>query len=138
MKRCAWARSPTMIQYHDREWGVPVHDDRVLFEFITLEGAQAGLSWETVLNKRDAYRRAFADFVPARLYHWVETLFLDEGFGTLDADTLETVAGTIESLGTSGRMVGIVTHVPALAERVPVRYRVRRTDRGANVTREDA
>ena len=67
MKRCAWARSPAMIQYHDREWGVPVHDDRVLFEFITLEGAQAGLSWETVLNKRDAYRRAFADFVPARV-----------------------------------------------------------------------
>ena len=68
----------------------------------------------------------------------LDAIFLDEGFGTLDADTLETVAGTIESLGTSGRMVGIVTHVPALAERVPVRYRVRRTDRGANVTREDA
>ena len=61
MKRCAWARSPAMIEYHDREWGVPVHDDRVLFEFITLEGAQAGLSWETILNKREAYRRAFAD-----------------------------------------------------------------------------
>jgi DNA-3-methyladenine glycosylase I len=67
MKRCAWARSPAMIEYHDREWGVPVHDDRVLFEFITLEGAQAGLSWETILNKRDAYRRAFADFHPARV-----------------------------------------------------------------------
>ena len=67
MKRCAWARSPAMIEYHDREWGVPVHDDRVLFEFITLEGAQAGLSWETILNKRDAYRRAFADFDPARV-----------------------------------------------------------------------
>ena len=67
MKRCAWARSPAMIEYHDGEWGVPVHDDRVLFEFITLEGAQAGLSWETILNKRDAYRRAFADFDPARV-----------------------------------------------------------------------
>ena len=65
MKRCAWAVSPAMIEYHDREWGVPVHDDRVLFEFITLEGAQAGLSWETILNKRDAYRRAFAGFDPA-------------------------------------------------------------------------
>ena len=62
MKRCAWARSPAMIDYHDREWGVPVHDDRVLFEFMTLEGAQAGLSWETILNKREAYRRAFAGF----------------------------------------------------------------------------
>jgi DNA repair protein SbcC/Rad50 len=67
----------------------------------------------------------------------LEAIFLDEGFGTLDADTLETVAGTIESLGTSGRMVGIVTHVPALAERVPVRFRVSRTGRGAQVTRED-
>jgi len=67
MKRCGWARSPAMIEYHDREWGVPVHDDRVLFEFITLEGAQAGLSWETILNKREAYRRAFAGFDPAKV-----------------------------------------------------------------------
>jgi DNA-3-methyladenine glycosylase I len=67
MKRCAWARSPAMIEYHDREWGVPVHDDRVLFEFLTLEGAQAGLSWETILNKREAYRRAFADFDVAKV-----------------------------------------------------------------------
>ncbi|HKX99727.1 MAG TPA: DNA-3-methyladenine glycosylase I, partial [Steroidobacteraceae bacterium] len=67
MKRCAWARSPAMIAYHDREWGVPVHDDRVLFEFITLEGAQAGLSWETILAKRESYRRAFAGFDPARV-----------------------------------------------------------------------
>ena len=67
MKRCAWARTPLSIAYHDREWGVPVHDDRVLFEFITLEGAQAGLSWETILGKRDAYRKAFADFDPARV-----------------------------------------------------------------------
>ncbi len=67
MKRCAWARTPLSIEYHDREWGVPVHDDRVLFEFITLEGAQAGLSWETILKKRDAYRKAFAGFDPARV-----------------------------------------------------------------------
>ena len=55
------------IEYHDKEWGVPVHDDRVLFEFLTLEGAQAGLSWSTILNKRQNYRRAFADFDPARV-----------------------------------------------------------------------
>ncbi len=67
MKRCAWARTPLGIAYHDREWGVPVHSDRVLFEFITLEGAQAGLSWETILKKRDAYRTAFSDFDPARI-----------------------------------------------------------------------
>jgi DNA-3-methyladenine glycosylase I len=65
--RCAWARTPLGIEYHDREWGVPVHDDRVLFEFLTLEGAQAGLSWETILRKRDAYREAFAGFDPARV-----------------------------------------------------------------------
>jgi DNA-3-methyladenine glycosylase I len=62
--RCAWASGDDalMTAYHDDEWGVPQHDERTLFEFIVLEGAQAGLSWRTVLNKRDAYRRAFADF----------------------------------------------------------------------------
>lgn len=63
--RCAWARTPLSIDHHDREWGIPVHDDRVFFEFLTLEGAQAGLSWETILKKRDGYRRAFAEFDPA-------------------------------------------------------------------------
>lgn len=62
VKRCHWAKSPLMIDYHDREWGVPVHDDRRLFEFLILEGAQAGLSWETILNKRENYRRAFDSF----------------------------------------------------------------------------
>ena len=67
MKRCAWATSGLSVAYHDREWGMPVHDDRVLFEFITLEGAQAGLSWETILRKREAYRAAFAGFDPAKV-----------------------------------------------------------------------
>jgi DNA-3-methyladenine glycosylase I len=65
--RCPWARTPLSIAYHDKEWGVPAHDDVVLFEFVTLEGAQAGLSWETILNKRDAYREAFAGFDPAKV-----------------------------------------------------------------------
>lgn len=65
--RCAWARTPLGIAYHDAEWGVPVHDDRVLFEFLILEGAQAGLSWETILNKRDAYRKAFSSFDPVKV-----------------------------------------------------------------------
>jgi len=65
--RCAWARTPLSIAYHDEEWGVPVHDDHRLFEFVTLEGAQAGLSWETILAKRDAYREAFAQFDPDRV-----------------------------------------------------------------------
>jgi DNA-3-methyladenine glycosylase I len=62
--RCSWATTPQMITYHDAEWGVPQHDDRVLFEFLILEGAQAGLSWSTILAKRDAYRRAFSNFNP--------------------------------------------------------------------------
>ncbi len=65
--RCSWARTPLGIAYHDAEWGVPVHDDRILFEFLTLEGAQAGLSWETILKKREAYREAFLDFDPVRV-----------------------------------------------------------------------
>lgn len=65
--RCEWARTPLSIAYHDAEWGVPVHDDRLLFEFITLEGAQAGLSWETILRKRESYREAFLDFDPERV-----------------------------------------------------------------------
>ena len=67
LQRCAWARTALSIAYHDNEWGVPVHDDVVLFEFVTLEGAQAGLSWETILNKRNAYRDAFAGFDPAKV-----------------------------------------------------------------------
>jgi DNA-3-methyladenine glycosylase I len=67
LTRCAWAQTPLGIAYHDAEWGVPAHDDRVLFEFITLEGAQAGLSWETILKKRDEYRTAFAGFDPAKV-----------------------------------------------------------------------
>src|ERR1700720_912494 len=62
--RCSWASTPPMIAYHDAEWGVPQHDDRVLFEFLILEGAQAGLSWSTILAKREAYRRAFSNFNP--------------------------------------------------------------------------
>src|SRR3954447_1274189 len=62
MKRCAWAKSELMVEYHDREWGIPVHDDRVLFEFLILEGAQAGLSWEIILRKRESYRAAFDQF----------------------------------------------------------------------------
>jgi DNA-3-methyladenine glycosylase I len=65
LHRCPWAKVDNDIRYHDTEWGVPVHDDRLLFEFLILEGAQAGLSWSTILNKRDGYRRAFDDFDPS-------------------------------------------------------------------------
>ncbi|HAA15639.1 MAG TPA: DNA-3-methyladenine glycosylase I [Cytophagales bacterium] len=81
--RCAWApeTNPAYIAYHDEEWGVPVHDDRVLFEFLLLEGAQAGLSWSTILNRRSGYRRAFADFQPEAVAQFsqaeVESLLQD-------------------------------------------------------------
>jgi DNA-3-methyladenine glycosylase I len=65
--RCGWARNELAIRYHDEEWGVPVHDDVRWFEFITLEGAQAGLSWDTILRKREAYRKAFREFEPAKV-----------------------------------------------------------------------
>ena len=83
LKRCAWARTPLSIAYHDAEWGVPLHDDTRLFEFLVLEGAQAGLSWETILNKRDNYRAAFDGFNPAKIAKYnerkIESLMNDAG-----------------------------------------------------------
>jgi DNA-3-methyladenine glycosylase I len=72
--RCKWAEGVRLeyIEYHDREWGVPVHDDRVQFEFLILEGAQAGLSWSTILNKRDGYRKAFVDFDVQKVARFTE------------------------------------------------------------------
>jgi len=67
VKRCHWATGDLMIRYHDEEWGVPLHDDRKLFELLILEGAQAGLSWSTILNKRENYRKAFHRFDPAKI-----------------------------------------------------------------------
>ena len=67
VSRCEWARKPLDIEYHDREWGIPAHDDRTLLEFLILEGAQAGLAWSTILAKRDGYRKAFANFDAGRL-----------------------------------------------------------------------
>jgi DNA-3-methyladenine glycosylase I len=83
LKRCTWARvdDPQLLQYHDREWGVPVHDDRKHFEFLVLEGAQAGLSWTIVLKKREGYRRAFVGFDPEKVARFsdqrIEKLVLD-------------------------------------------------------------
>jgi DNA-3-methyladenine glycosylase I len=81
--RCSWASTPAMIAYHDAEWGVPQHDDRVLFEFLILEGAQAGLSWSTILAKREAYRKAFSGFDAAKIAAYksakIETLLADAG-----------------------------------------------------------
>lgn len=83
MKRCPWALTEISSNYHDHEWGVPVHDDYKLFEFLILEGAQAGLNWETILKKREAYREAFLEFEPARIANFnsvqIENLLLNPG-----------------------------------------------------------
>lgn len=87
-ERCRWAGAdPLMVAYHDREWGVPAHDDRVLFEFLILEGAQAGLSWSTILNKRANYRRAFARFDPRKVAR----------FGPRDVARLMADAGIVRN-----------------------------------------
>src|SRR6201989_1504830 len=86
--RCGWCLgSPAYIRYHDEEWGVPLHDDRALFELLTLEGAQAGLSWSTVLYRRDAYRRLFTDFDPQAA----------AAFSNADADQLAAAASIIRN-----------------------------------------
>ena len=78
IQRCAWSTSdPLYITYHDREWGVPVHDDRLLFEFLVLEGAQAGLSWITVLRKRENYRQAFDQFDPQKIARYGDEKILE-------------------------------------------------------------
>jgi DNA-3-methyladenine glycosylase I len=83
LPRCAWAKTELGIQYHDQEWGVPRHDDRVLFEFLVLEGAQAGLSWSTILDKRHNYRSAFDNFDPRKVARYdarkVRKLLADPG-----------------------------------------------------------
>jgi DNA-3-methyladenine glycosylase I len=83
LRRCEWAQSPEMVPYHDTEWGVPVHDDRTHFEFLVLEGAQAGLSWLTILKRREGYRTAFAGFDPAKVARFtparIEKLLADPG-----------------------------------------------------------
>jgi DNA-3-methyladenine glycosylase I len=82
-RRCRWATGPLLVAYHDREWGVPLHDDRKLFELLVLEGAQAGLSWATILKKRENYRRAFDRFDPAKISRYdrrkVRALLADSG-----------------------------------------------------------
>jgi DNA-3-methyladenine glycosylase I len=83
MPRCAWATTEPAITYHDKEWGVPVHDDRVLFEFLILEGAQAGLSWNTILKKRENYRKALDGFRPEKIARYgkrdVQRLLRNDG-----------------------------------------------------------
>jgi DNA-3-methyladenine glycosylase I len=116
-RRCHWAQKPLMVEYHDKEWGRPVHDDRLLFEFLILEGAQAGLSWETILNKRENYRRAFDGFDAEKIARYdkrkVRSLLADAGIvrnrlkiAARNSDRLTVTYGSLWADGlrkTSGR-----------------------------------
>jgi DNA-3-methyladenine glycosylase I len=103
--RCAWATKPATIAYHDREWGVPTHDDRTLFEFLILEGAQAGLSWETILGKREHYRKVFAHFDPAKVAR----------YGERDVARLVTDAGIVRHRGKIESAIANARAVKAIA-----------------------
>ena len=113
--RCEWARNELAIRYHDEEWGVPVHDDPLWFEFITLEGAQAGLSWDTILRKREAYRDAFKDFEPARVAK----------FGDGDVDQIARRRGIVRNRLKINSTIGNAKAFHRCAERVRQLRRLR-------------
>ena len=113
MIRCAWAGSdPRMVAYHDEEWGVPERDERKLFELLTLEGAQAGLSWSTILNKREGYRAAFAGFDPGAVARFgpadVERLLADPGIVRNRLKVESTIANAQAVLALDGGFVDLV------------------------------
>src|SRR5256712_12454263 len=124
-RRCPWCLgSEKYLRYHDEEWGVPVHDDRRLFEFLILEGAQAGLSWSTILNKRDNYRRAFARFDPAKVARFgvrdVERLMADAGI-VRNRLKIESAIGDASAFLDVRREVGSVeTHLWSVVAGRPV------------------
>lgn len=134
-QRCPWADGdPAMVRYHDEEWGVPAHDEAHLFEMLTLEGAQAGLSWRTVLSKRDAYRKAFAGFDPARVARFgerdVARLMSDAGIVRNKLKISSTIdnakaivqlrkAGSLDALLWSFVGGAPIVHAPASLSQVP-------------------
>jgi DNA-3-methyladenine glycosylase I len=126
-QRCAWAESgPLEAAYHDTEWGVPVHDDRRLFEFLVLEGAQAGLSWSTILRKRDAYREAFAGFDPARVARFdarrQRTLLADAGIVRNRLKIESAVRNACAFLKVQEEFGSFDTYVWSLVDGTPIRH----------------
>ena len=131
--RCPWAEvNPLQIEYHDTEWGVPVRDDRRLFEMLVLEGAQAGLSWDTILRKREGYRAAFAGFDPERVARFdaatVYRLVLDPGI-VRHRGTIESAIGNAQALlALRGEYASFAAYVWRFVDDVPVRNRWRRRE----------
>jgi DNA-3-methyladenine glycosylase I len=131
-KRCGWAPLgvPNYLAYHDEEWGVPDHDDVRLFEMLTLEGAQAGLSWSTILNKRDGYRRAFADFEPAKVARFtpatIERLLQDPGIVRNRLKVESTVANAKATLAVQRELGSLDAFLWSFVDGAPKVHRWRR------------
>lgn len=130
LQRCEWPKNELAIAYHDQEWGLPVHDDRVLFEFLTLEGAQAGLSWDTILRKRDRYRSVFADFDPARVARFTdarcERILQDPGIVRNRAKVIGTITNARAFLDVQDAYGSFDAYVWRFVDGEPVRNRWRR------------
>jgi DNA-3-methyladenine glycosylase I len=133
-RRCGWAPldDPDYLAYHDEEWGVPVHDDARLFEMLTLEGAQAGLSWSTILHKREGYRRAFADFDVAKVARFndakVERLLQDPSIVRNRLKVESTVANARATLAVRDEMGSLDSYLWGLAGGAPLVNRWRGGD----------
>ncbi len=136
MKRCAWATTPLLTAYHDEEWGVPVHDDRRLFEFLVLEGAQAGLSWETVLKKRPRYREVFDGFDPAKVARYGEAktavLLADAGIIRNRLKVAAAIANAQAFLRVQQEFGSFDAYLRKFAQDAPAR-----ADHGGRVTRTE-
>ncbi|MGZ8652433.1 MAG: DNA-3-methyladenine glycosylase I [Actinomycetota bacterium] len=126
VRRCGWAppEDPAYLGYHDEEWGVPSHDDVHLFEMLTLEGAQAGLSWSTILHKRDGYRRAFASFDPAKVARFdarkIERLMQDASIVRNRLKIESTVANARATLAVRNEVGSLDTYLWSLVGGVPL------------------
>jgi DNA-3-methyladenine glycosylase I len=126
-KRCEWASlggDPRMLAYHDEEWGLPSRDDRHLFEMLVLEGAQAGLSWQTILNKREGYRRAFAAFDPAKVARFdarkVEGMLADPGIVRNRAKIEAAVGNARRVLAVQREFGSLADHLWAFVDGTPI------------------
>jgi DNA-3-methyladenine glycosylase I len=129
--RCPWVdlAKPDYVAYHDREWGVPVHDDRTIFEFLTLEGAQAGLSWYTVLRKRDAYRKAFSDFDPAKVARYgkrqIAALLTNDGIIRNRAKILATITNAAKLIDVQEEFGSFDAYIWRFVDGQPIVHRLR-------------
>ena len=145
VKRCAWAEGVSLeyIRYHDVEWGVPVTDDRTQFEFLLLEGAQAGLSWSTILNKREGYRKAFADFNPEKVARFtqkrIEKILLNPGVVRNKLKVNSAVSNAKLFLKVQDEFDGFSNYIWSFVNGKPIQNRFRKdSDVPATSTESDA